>query len=232
MKRILAIILVALMLCCVFVACDEEKPAEETTTAAKTEKPTTEKPTTEEPTTEEPTTDDGLPDLVDVYVDVWNTDNTSHTAVKVMGEHKGIGVAITIPEGGCLYEASVQAPSYSDNIGSLTMKVFVWNTDYATTVAAEPVYFEQFVDFSDNSDLYCGFEEGEIGAGRYLILVCDGVDAEAGDDENKGVGLWTGRPTKDTAYDKYQIESWVDGESTKRMIGKFSLTILELEEQE
>lgn len=231
MKRILAIVLAALMLCCVFVACDEEKPAEETTTAATTQKPTTEKPTTEEPTTEEPTTDDGLPDLVDVYVDVWNTDNATHNAQKIMGDHKGYGIAITIPEGGCLYEASVQAPSYSDNIGSLTMKVFAWNTDYETTVAAEPLYSEQFVDFADNGDLICEFEEGEIGAGRYLILVCDGVDPEAGDDEDKGVGVWTGKPSKLDEYDKYAIESWVDGVISKKTIAKFSLIIMELEEQ-
>ena len=147
MKRILAILLAALLLCCVFVACDEkEEPrAPRETTEAKTEAPT-EKPT-EAATTQEETTDDGLPDMTDVYVDVWDVDDPNHTAQKIEAHHKGIGVAVTIPEGGFLYEASVPAPSYSDNIGSLTIKVFAWNTDYDTTVAAEPVYTQQFVDF-------------------------------------------------------------------------------------
>lgn len=241
MKRILAIILAALMLCCVFVACDNgsENPSGETTkadkTEATTEKETTKKETTEEPTTEEPTTDDGMPDLVESYVDVWNDEDTTHSAQKITAENQGIGVAITIPEGGCLYEAAVQAPSYSDNIGNLTIKIYAWNTDYATTVAAEPVYAEEFVDFADNSTLTCEFEEGQIGAGRYLIVACDAVDAGAETDSNKGVGVWTGKPFKTNTlpeeYVKYDIESWINGTLNKKSIAKFSLIILELEEQ-
>ena len=137
MKRILAIVLAALLLCCVFVACDEkEEPrAPRETTEAKTEAPT-EKPTEAE-TTQEETTDDGLPDMTDVYVDVWDMDDASQTDMNIATTYKkGVGVAITIPEGGFLYEASVPAPSYSENTGSLTIKIFTWNTDYATTVAA------------------------------------------------------------------------------------------------
>ena len=231
MKRILAILLAALLLCCVFVACDEkEEPrAPRETTEAKTEAPT-EKPT-EAATTREETTDDGLPDLTDVYVDVWDTDDASQTDMNIATTYKkGVGIAVTVPEGGFLYEASVPAPSYSENTGSLTIKIFTWNTDYATTVAAEPVYTEQFVDFADNSDLVCEFEENQIPGGRYLILVCDGVD-EAG----SGVGVWAGKPFKSTTmpeeYVKYEIESWINGKANKKLIAKFSLTITELEEE-
>ena len=231
MKRIIAMILAAMMLCCVLVACDNGgneagtgRPSRETTAEQ-----TTEEKTTEEKTTPEETTDDGLPDLTDVYVDVWDVDDANHTAQKIEAHHKGIGVAVTIPEGGFLYEASVLAPSYGDNIGSLTIKVFAWNTDYATTVAAEPVFTEQFVDFADNSDLVCEFEENQIPGGRYLILVCDAID------EGDGVGVWTGKPYKSTTmpeeYVKYEIESWINGKVNKKMIAKFSLTITELEEE-
>lgn len=230
MKRILAIVLAALLLCCVFVACDEkEEPrAPRETTEAKTEAPT-EKPT-EAATTQEETTDDGLPDLTDVYVDVWDMDDASQTDMNIATIYKkGVGVAVTVPEGGFLYEASVPAPSYSDNVGSLTIKIFTWNTDYATTVAAEPVFTEQFVDYADNSDLVCEFEENQIPGGRYLILVCDGVD------EGDGVGVWAGKPYKSAnmpeEYVKYEIESWVNGKANKKMIAKFSLTITELEEE-
>ena len=228
MKRILAILLAALLLCCVFVACDEkEEPPKRP--AQSTEAPTTEEPTTEEPTTEEETTDDGLPDMTDSYVDVWDDMNTTHTPQQINETHKGVGVAVTIPEGGYLYELSVPAPSWGDNIGNLTVKIFAWNTDYNTTVAAEHVYAEEFVDFQDNGNLVCEFDEGQIPAGRYLILVCDGVDASG-----TGVGVWLGKPYKAAdlpeEYAKYEIESFLNGKSNKKSIGKFSLTITEPEE--
>ncbi len=228
MKRILAIILAALMLCCVFAACDNgDSSKEETTTTKKTEAPTTEEPETEEPTTEEVTTDDGLPDMTDCYVDVWDVDDQTHNAQKIESKSKGVGICVTIPEGGYLYEASVQAPSYSDDIGNLTIKVFAWNTDYDTTVAGEVVYAQEFVDFADNSNLVCEFEEGQIPAGTYLILVCDAVD------EGGGVGVWTGKPYKSSNMPedmvKYDIQSWVNGKNNKKMIAKFSLVITEPE---
>ena len=230
MKKILAIVLAALMLCCVFAACDQGKEPEQSTDAA-TKAPTTEEETTEpeETTTEEETTDDGLPDLTDAYVDVWDDMNTTHNPQQIGKTHKGVGVAVTIPEGGYLYELSVQAPSWGDNLGSLTIKVFTWNTDFATTVAAEPVYAEEFVDFQDNGNLVCEFEENQIPAGRYLLLVCDGVD-----ESGTGVGVWVGKPFKEAElpeeYAKYAIESFINGKSNKKTIGKFSLTITEPEE--
>lgn len=229
MKRILAILLAALLLCCVFVACEEEK--EETPnrpSASTTEKVTTEEPTTEEPTTEEVTVDDGTPDLTDVYVDVWDDEQTTHTPQPIDETSKGVGVVLTIPEGGYLYEASVQAPSYSDNIGSLTIKVFAWNTDFDTTVAGEPLHSEQFVDFTDNDTLVVEYDEGVVGAGKILILVCEGID------DGEGVGVWTGKPFKEAnmpeEYVKYGIESWINGKQNKKSIGKFSLIITEPEE--
>jgi len=232
MKRIIAMILAAMMLCCVLVACDNGgdeagtgRPSRETTAEQ-----TTEEKTTEEETTPEETTDDGLPDLTDVYVDVWDDLNTTQTAQQINEKHKGVGVAVTIPEGGYLYELSVLVASWGDSIGNLTVKIFAWNTDFETTVAAEHVYAEEFVDFQDNGNLVCEFDEGEIPAGRYLILVCDGVDASG-----TGVGVWLDKPFKSTTmpeeYAKYEIESFINGKSNKKTIGKFSLTITELEEE-
>ena len=228
MKRILAILLAALLLCCVFVACEEEEAPQKRPSTSTTEAPTTEAPTTEAPTTEEVTVDDGQPSLTDVYVDVWDVDNTSHNPQPIEGD-LNIGICVTVPEGGYLYEAAVQAPSYSDNYGTLKVKVFAWNTDFATTVAAEPLRVDEFVDFGDNETLVCEYEEGEIGAGKVLILVCDGVD-EVGE----GVGVWTGKPYKDSnmpeEYVKYGIESWINGKQNKKTIAKFSLIITEPEE--
>ncbi|MBQ7379022.1 MAG: hypothetical protein IJW70_05000 [Clostridia bacterium] len=227
MKRILAMILAALMLCCVFVACDEgDKPSGETTTAAKTEAPTTEEPTTEEPTTEEETTDDGIPDLVDVYIDVWEDKSQSPQALD--SKHKGVGIRFVIPEGGYLFEGSVSAPSYSDDLGSLNIKLFAWDTDFETTVSKNPLQLDEFVDFADNSTLTCEYEEGKFGAGTYLLLVCDGVD-----EQGEGVGVWMDSPIKDEYLKeevaKYEIASIINGKENKKKIGKFSLVIVEPE---
>lgn len=225
MKRILAMLLAALMLCFVFVACDEE-PAPETPTAL----PTTEEPT-EEPTekpTEEPTTDDGEPDPVDYYVDVWETDEQTPQAITAT--HKGVGITVTIPEGGYLNEVSVPCPSYSDDVGTLKLKVYAWDTDFDTTIAKDPIQVDEFVDFVDNSNLIATYDEGVVGSGTFLILVCDAEDASG-----SGVGVWMGNVVKDDEYlkediDKYGITSYVNGRYNKKKIGKFSLIITVLED--
>ncbi len=223
MKRILAMLLAALMLCLVFVACDEE-PAPEQPSAV----PTTEEPTTEEPTTEEPTTDDGEPDPVDYYVDVWEGD--SQTPQAIDAKHKGVGITITIPEGGYLNEVSVPCPSYSDNIGTLRLKVYAWDTDFDTTVAKDPIQVDEYVDFDDNSDLIAYYDEGVVGSGTFLILLCDAEDASG-----SGVGVWTGSVVREDEYlkediEKYNITSIMNGKTNKKRIAKFSLVITVLED--
>lgn len=224
MKRILALILAAMMMVCVFVACDDEPTPEQPTAPQTTEAPT-EAPTTEAPT-EEPTEDDGEPELIDVYIDVW--EENAQTPQAIASNHKGVGICITIPEGGYLSEVSASCPSYSDDLGSLTLKVYAWNTDYETTTAAEPLFSEQFVDFADNSNLISFFEEGQIGSGTFLIVLCDGDDPEG-----QGVGVWMDSVIKDEYLKeevaKYNITSWINGKQNKKKIGKFSLVIVEPE---
>lgn len=223
MKRFLVLLLAALMICCVFVACDNgEGAGDETTTAAKTEAPTTEEPTTEEPTTEEPTTDDGKPKQVEYYVDCWE-DRGARTAVAITASHKGMGFIFTITEG-YISEVSVPAPSYSDNIGTLSMKIYVWDTDFDTTVAKEPLQVDTFVDFPDNESITSLYDEGKIGPGTYMVLVCDPVD-----DSGSGVGVWANNIIKTDEYlledaEKYQIQSIVNGKINKKQIAEFSFT--------
>lgn len=220
MKRILAILLAALMLCCVFVACDNaEQPAEdETTTAAKTEAPTTEEPTTEEPTTEE-TTDDGQPKMVEYYVDCW--EEKSRAPEAITATHKGVGFTFTIATG-YISEVSVPTPSYSDNIGTLSMKIYVWDTDYDTTVAKEPIQVDTFVDFPDNERIVSYYDENEIGAGTYLVVVCDAID-----ESGSGVGVWCNGIIKSDEYlkedaEKYDLKSFVNGKQNKKKMAEFS----------
>lgn len=73
----------------------------------------------------------------------------------------------------------VNTPSYGDNQGNLTLTLYAWNTDYATTVAGTPLAAKTFVDFDDNAWLSLTFPEKA--AGDYLWLLSGGTN---------GVGVW------------------------------------------
>lgn len=103
-------------------------------------------------------------------------------AVKVGdgGGFKAIGAKFTAEF--IITDISISCPSWSDDIGSMIFKIFKWDTDYATTVAGEPVFIdtETFVDYPDNSMMEVSFEP-EIEPGTYLWELSEGKD---------GVGVW------------------------------------------
>jgi hypothetical protein len=76
----------------------------------------------------------------------------------------------------------ISCPSWSDNVGKMTFKLYKWDTDYVTTAAGTPVLTdtETFVDYADNSIMEVAFPE-EIEAGTYLWELSEGTG---------GVGLW------------------------------------------
>jgi hypothetical protein len=45
----------------------------------------------------------------------------------------------------------VSCPSWGDNIGNMTMKLYKWNSTYTTTVASIPVADTTFVNYNDNA---------------------------------------------------------------------------------
>lgn len=73
----------------------------------------------------------------------------------------------------------VACPSWSNAIGNLTLKLFSWDTDYATTVAGTPIASQEFVDFEDNAWLELDFPTQP--AGDYLWQLSDPVET---------VGVW------------------------------------------
>ncbi|MHB1365101.1 MAG: hypothetical protein ACYCWE_04690 [Eubacteriales bacterium] len=74
---------------------------------------------------------------------------------------------------------SVSCPSYSDNIGSLTISLYRWETNYIVSSGAAPVAEEIFVDFNDNATLTLSFAECE--SGEYILVLSEG---------SGGVGVW------------------------------------------
>ncbi|PRX63391.1 F5/8 type C domain-containing protein [Cohnella sp. SGD-V74] len=51
----------------------------------------------------------------------------------------------------------VAAPSWGNNIGNLTLSLYAWNTDYATTTSQAPIARKTFVDYVDNAWLELEF---------------------------------------------------------------------------
>lgn len=97
----------------------------------------------------------------------------------VIGVHFHIAADATFVSIGC--------PSWNDDIGDLTLSLYAFEKDYATSISKEPLYRHEFENFEDND--YLGFEFPEsdpLKAGQYVFTLSDGYDPEGGK-----VGLWT-----------------------------------------
>ncbi|MGK0188056.1 MAG: hypothetical protein ACI9R3_003848, partial [Verrucomicrobiales bacterium] len=89
---------------------------------------------------------------------------------------------------------SVRCPSWSNNIGDLTLSLYSWDGSLGKSVAAAPVTSQAFVDFADNG--YLTMEFGALPAGDYVWRLHNARET---------VGVW--KFNEDTAT----TESWFDG---------------------
>jgi len=77
------------------------------------------------------------------------------------------------------YGLTASCPSWGNNIGNLTFRLYKWNNSYAETVAVNPVVEKTFQNFADNATLKLTFNKQE--AGTYLWELCKGTEI---------VGVW------------------------------------------
>ena len=77
---------------------------------------------------------------------------------------------------------NAECPSWNNNIGNLTMKLYKWNTTYANSIAGTPIATNTFVSFNDNSKLALTFPTQP--AGSYIWVINNGT-------EMVGVWKWT-----------------------------------------
>lgn len=101
-------------------------------------------------------------------------------------------------------EVGFICPSMSDNIGSLTLKLYAWMGTYANTVKQDPLYEQKFVDFPDNSWLVLNFEP--LPDGEYLLVA---------EDPEQDVGVWKTNPGWDA------VRTWVNGEPVEGVIKNY-----------
>lgn len=196
LKRFTALLL-TLLFVFAFTACKKE--SDETDTTASGSDTSSAETTTAAETTEAATETEAPRDKYN-YIDFYDSTAGDHTPFSLLAEGSSIGMHFNVAEG-FLEDFSITCPSWSDNVGSLTMRIYKWNTDYATSVAGTPVKEETFVDYEDNAVLTMVFnEDGAKGleAGEYLVTLGDGVDAGG-----SGVGLWYYGPAEDPAIINY-----------------------------
>jgi hypothetical protein len=65
----------------------------------------------------------------------------------------------------------VSCPNWASNNSSLTLTLYTWNTDYATTITGIPIATKTFVNFADNSWLEMSFPEQA--SDHYLWVLSD-----------------------------------------------------------
>ncbi|MFC5403306.1 discoidin domain-containing protein [Cohnella soli] len=85
----------------------------------------------------------------------------------------------------------VLCPSYSNNIGNLTLSLYKWRSDYATAVAGTPIATQTYTNFTDNSWLTLNF--ANLPAGSYLWVL-------NGATESVGVWAYASSTHPSTAY--------------------------------
>ena len=86
---------------------------------------------------------------------------------------------------------NVACPSWGDNLGSLTMRLYKWNTNYAQSVAGNPIATKTFVNFNDNAKLALQFSTQPAG---------DYVWELSGGSQQVGVWKWTNGTNTAVSY--------------------------------
>ena len=223
MKKHLALMLSLLMLL-TFASCnsdtdsgDEETTVDETTAAEIIADEQTDKEEVTEKVTEEETTEEL--DLTPETIPSNNSDGYSilrmHDQYSSVAQNhmtllpaKQIGIHFVVDKG--ILEAVVLegVPSWGDNIGGFTVKIFKWNTDYNTTVAGKPITQKVLDNIPDMGEAV--FEpDVKIVAGEYLFLICDPFD-----ESGSGIGICN--QTSNVNDDRF-IEGYINGKANAKV---------------
>jgi hypothetical protein len=115
--------------------------------------------------------------------------------VPVIGTTVGMKFTAKAP----FYAINAMCPSWGNNIGNLTFKLYRWSNSYDETISGIPLYEKTYIDFYDNQKLQLTFDELE--AGDYMWKLSDGTEK---------VGVWKWIDSDNSAVSFYNGE-YVDG---------------------
>ena len=104
--------------------------------------------------------------------------------VPMNGDKAGLKFTATAP----FYGINASCPSWGNNVGNITFRLYKWNVNYATSVAGVPVAEKTFINFSDNQKLNLVFDQQE--AGDYVWELSNGTEQ---------VGVWKYTNSQDAA---------------------------------
>ena len=114
-------------------------------------------------------------------VDLFNSGEWVH--YNLAQAKSAVGVHINC--NGSLVGGKAYLPSYDNNVGTVHIKVYKWDTDYNTSVSGKVLSSYDFVNFEENSWLSFKLSKA-LDAGDYLLVIT--ADTEEGD---FGCGVWT-----------------------------------------
>lgn len=114
-------------------------------------------------------------------VDLFNAGEWVH--YNLAQEKSAVGVHINC--NGSLVGGKAYLPSYDNSIGTVHVKVYRWDTDYASSVSGKVLSSYDFVNFEENQWLSFNLSKA-LDAGDYLVVFT--AETEAGD---FGCGVWT-----------------------------------------
>lgn len=92
-------------------------------------------------------------------------DESTSRGAEQIGQNAAVQFNSTVPFAGM----SLTSASWNNNIGSIRMSLFKWDTSYDKTLGGTPIASEDFVDFADNLTLKFLFDE--VAAGEYLLYM-------------------------------------------------------------
>lgn len=108
--------------------------------------------------------------------------------MKVQRNSAGLKFAATAP----FFAINATCPSWGNNVGNLTFRLYKWNNTYEQTVAGTPIIEKTFENFNDNAKLQLTFNKQE--AGTYLWELCNGTET---------VGVWKYNETNGSSVSYY-----------------------------
>lgn len=97
---------------------------------------------------------------------------------------EGISIGMYFKTNMTLYSIFFECPNQSpDGVSQMTLDIYKWDTDYATTVAGTPIFTEtdRFTDYIDNDTIEVLLPENVFVPGEYLYTFKDG---------SNGAGIW------------------------------------------
>ena len=114
--------------------------------------------------------------LAETVVDLFEVNKEDHSAMQIAGKATvGMKFAAESP----FVAIDVSCPSWSNDIGSLTLSIYAWKNTYQESIGAKPIASETFVDFPDNA--WLKLEVDSLQEGDYLWVLGDGKEQ---------VGIW------------------------------------------